>query len=855
MEARALEGERELNSAERELEALQPDKAEQHLTAANEILSTDEVDKYPDAKQLRERYGTLIGKVPEVREEIRRRELAAAVKAAKEKIDAARAALKDALAQLRKKRPSEGELEAARTALVAVETALAESEKLESQDTAYSKYALGVQKDVPATRKLIETRTLEAGIADRRDDIARAMVQLSDAVSGLRGKDVPPDAFARARSSADEVQSAIGRSDAFIGKDIPFSKHVAAVREKLGKQRRTIDQREHDVSVQRQRSQVELARRSVTDVFSRLSGREVADELFQEAEAAVAALAKVLEEGSALAAKDRSYSTYAAGIRKQIQASSDRIAKRRIEVAVARKQAEIQAARATLGDALQRLRDPSFGGPDVDSAENNVVMVEKSLEGTDTLTAKDARFSRYVVEVRKAIAGARSTIEQRRLALEIAVQRERLDSATVALKHSAGRLNAPEDFSAAEAAIGDLEKAIEEGAKYGAKNAGYSRATTEARKLVVWARNHLRQRREDLLVQERIAQVDTKLDALREALAALDGFAPAEEQFTMATDAAEGLNKALEEGDELEKKVSRYASYATKAQKVYFTSKQRIEKRRTEIAVRERKMLLEDSLTIAKSGVSAAQKPAATTEDVKAAEAALRGAREELVKGVELERKDKGYSKASVAARAQLQRLQEQLEKAAPAIAFREGPVAAFASGAEALVSARGMAPEEQKKIYASAIDLFKECQKQGSSLLGDHPKLAAVPFPVGRSKVKAAKLLSTCGEQVKSADDKLAAINATLAFYEGPARALDKAQAHLAEAEAAADAAAREKSQREALAELETCLETGRMLRHKQPELEKKRFELEGGRTMTLPAAIDLCAKQAKQVRAKLAP
>src|SRR5262245_36237640 len=76
----AYEAERRINSAESELAALEPDKAVEHLDAAQRVLINSKIDSYPDAELLRTRHRELVDRVPVVREEVRKRDLAAAVK-------------------------------------------------------------------------------------------------------------------------------------------------------------------------------------------------------------------------------------------------------------------------------------------------------------------------------------------------------------------------------------------------------------------------------------------------------------------------------------------------------------------------------------------------------------------------------------------------------------------------------------------------------------------------------------------------------------------------------------------------------------------------------------------------------
>jgi hypothetical protein len=182
-------------------------------------------------------------------------------------------------------------------------------------------------------------------------------------------------------------------------------------------------------------------------------------------------------------------------------------------------------------------------------------------------------------------------------------------------------------------------------------------------------------------------------------------------------------------------------------------------------------------------------------------------------------------------------------------VAFRSGPLQALTEGLKLIELADAQLPEDQQKAFNSALEHFRTCKKDGASILGDHPQLATVQFVVARKKEKAANVLTMCGDKAKTAETKLAGIQGAVAFYEGPAREFSKAKALLDEGAQAADAAAKKKVTDEALAHFEACVEKGKILQNKHPELNKAKFDVEG-QVMTLPFVVTACQKEAKTLR-----
>lgn len=848
-EAVAFEAERQLNEAEKALDALDADSAVEQLQSAERSLGDSKIENYPEAELLKARHSELTARVPRVREEVARRKLAAEVKSAREKIDAGRAELKDAIELIKRRDPEESELKRAESALDSVRTALEGGDTLEAKDAEYAKFALSVRKDLAGQRKLVEQRRLAVAVDHGKKDIGGALAALNDSVNALKSKDVAPGEFDQARTAADGVDSAIKKNDEVAGKDLPFAKYVASIRERVTAARKTIADREHAVSVQRQRAKVEEGRSALNGALGRLKDKNPTDGVFEEADNALKGLEKVVEEGSGLAGKDRDYASYASGVKRQIDQATAKIAARRLEVTVAKKTAEITTARSAMNEALKRLARPEPTDPDFAEAKNAVGAVEKLLDGSEDLTPKDRGFSRFVIETRKTLSPANATIEKRKLEVDVAHQRAALAEALAKLKESTRRLVDPPDFQAAEAAVGDVEKTLEAGDPYSAKNPAYSKQASDGRKAVAAAKTRIQEQRDEVAMQGQKAKLEVQRETLQGALAALDGFSPQEETFKAADEAIDSAHKILDEGAELERRLPRYSTYANGVRKALAAAGKRVEARRLATEIRQQRLLVEDAISGAKSRVDATQKPSATGEDVTAAAEALKATREALVKGATLEKKDVAYEKFATAAKKTLTRLQESLNTAEDLVRFREGPVNALSQGLALIESAASLPPDDQKKSYESAQEHFRSCQKDAGTIFAEHPRVASASFGVGKKKSNGKAVLASCVTHLKSVDDKLAKVRARLSFYEGAAAYLSKATVLLEKADALADEEKQKQAYSDAATQFEECTGAARLLLHEHPELKKERFEIEG-RSVTLPVVLEACQKGAKRSR-----
>jgi hypothetical protein len=311
------------------------------------------------------------------------------------------------------------------------------------------------------------------------------------------------------------------------------------------------------------------------------------------------------------------------------------------------------------------------------------------------------------------------------------------------------------------------------------------------------------------------------------------------------------LDKAIEAGEPFAGKDSRYAHVAAEARKASATAKKKVEAKKLELAVAERKKAIEDALVPVKAGAENCRHPDATPAMITDAENAVKNAREEVGKGAAYESKDKRYADLVARTKKALDKFQHDISEAKDGAAFREKVLGAATSAVVSLDALNG-SPEERKKSLTTALDSFKSCQKEGASILADHPKLVSTLFPIGKKKLKASAVVVFCSEQAKNTETKLGSVNATLAFYDGPAKALEKAKQLMEQAEAAKEPEAKNKVFNEALSQFEACLESGRMLEFKHPELKKSAFDFAGGK-VTLTVVVAACQKGAKDLRASI--
>jgi hypothetical protein len=154
-ERRADEAAMQLGEAERELRALRPERAQEPLSKAQELLAHPDVDLSPEAELLRTRLAELREAEGLVRQEIARQQLTAEVEKQRDSVVQAREQLATALESLEQPGASPQQVEAAHKALGQLRERLQQGKELEAKEPDYAASARRTEERVRQGEALI----------------------------------------------------------------------------------------------------------------------------------------------------------------------------------------------------------------------------------------------------------------------------------------------------------------------------------------------------------------------------------------------------------------------------------------------------------------------------------------------------------------------------------------------------------------------------------------------------------------------------------------------------------------------------------------------------------------------------
>lgn len=155
-ERRATEAEKLLDQVEREMAALEADRAEHLLAQAQAALSHPDVGYYPERELIAQRAAADQRKIPQVRREREARDLAIAVASRHAKVEMALAEFRPALAGLGNSGIVQADIDRAKESAAALNAALEDGRKLEARDGQYGSYARHLRGLVDRSRAPIE---------------------------------------------------------------------------------------------------------------------------------------------------------------------------------------------------------------------------------------------------------------------------------------------------------------------------------------------------------------------------------------------------------------------------------------------------------------------------------------------------------------------------------------------------------------------------------------------------------------------------------------------------------------------------------------------------------------------------
>ncbi len=534
-----------LDSAEKALEAIDPEQGESLLAKAKDELTRPELAESPLRAPLEARRQALFDRLPEARA----RALEVRVAAAKSTLEGALERAREGAAEVEGKQPPEEAFDTTRAAIETAKGALDQAKSLEAQKPEFATAAEAARTELAAISQKLEARWAVVELEVRR----ASLQERAKAVDAAIGAKDP----ATAATAAKSLSEAIEKGSALETKDKAYARVAAGAKQALAR----AEIFAHRAAVEAQNAKIEAALAALTDVTP---------ELYERAETAVSDLRKTLSDGAPLGEKDRRYAAYLAAMERSLDARRLEIRKRRID-----------AADAAVVKRLETL----ISDDDFAEAEKALHLLENTIESNKDFLGKAPVYARYAAGAEKRIAVHRARIEARTLERAVEAAKARVEAASKQVDDKIAALgDTPSDAELDQAGktVSELESEID--AASSTQDQGFASYLANMKKKVPALRTDLERRRIAAAVAASTVKVQALDASLDTTLGALEG-APEPAAFEAAAAAAEALKAAVEGEGETAKKDPKHAAQLAALEKKAAGANAIIERRRSEVLV------------------------------------------------------------------------------------------------------------------------------------------------------------------------------------------------------------------------------------------------------------------------------
>lgn len=748
--------------------------------------------------------------------------------AALKKLEAARSALAAAVKRIEVDPPAPKDLDDAHAAVGALKDAIDAGAAQEADNLDYAKAALAARKELRTSREFVDDRRGKVKIHEQRRLIDAAVAELKEKAKRVEAKEPSASDFDEARAAARALRKALGEGRPFAGQDQKFASYLQETEGALTKQEKAIDDRWVLLSADKHRGQVEEARKAMTAAMALVGTKDTTDEQFKAADKAVSALEKLLDDGKALEASEKSYKAFADQSRGELAQAKKKLDSALSDTALERLKAEIEPAAKDLAAVAKAVKARKPSAEQLAEAKTTAIVVRKLLEKFEPEAKRSKAFGEYCQGVKASL-----------VEVEVQLQLRALDAAVADAKKALRPLerNRPKDeeFEVAKSALLVLEKTLE---TVHAKDPAMAPAATDAKKLLKEGRLAADKKRIEVDVT---AQKD-KVDKARATVAALLGGGNlTAEKLDEAETGVKVVAGALAEGDELAKKDRGYAAFDREVKKRITEMNAKIAKGRFALEVAAAREKLKVAVGLAREKIDAAKQPAATDADLDAAQKAMEGIDKTLEANAALEAKDAGLQLQSEKVRYETGlKLLENLEAAKQLRDLRKKTGDALAAGEKAVAAAEGTKDlRAQKANYEKALAEFTACKDETRRVQAT-PQTEKTVVLVDGQPSTAKAVVATCAQRADVVKEAIKPIAGLIAFDEGPKRSYETAKALLNKGK-----------KDDAAKQFEECTASGLILQHRNPNMKDQSFQVGGG-SMTLSELIKTCTSEAKANRGK---
>lgn len=499
------------------------------------------------------------GKIGGYRGQIERRRDELAVKEHKEAVDEAAGAVAEKL---------KGNLDAAgiadaTKAVEGLENVIAEGDEAAAKDKKHAAYLDGLKKKLGGYRASLEKAKMAQSVEAHRQKVKAQSDAVDAALAGLSGQ-LEQQPYQKAEEAISDLAKVINEGSEV--EDGKYQKELAGLTASLPKKR--MDMR---------KIRIEANQQQVENRLAALTAKPT-DDAFASAEESVKDLLQVIEGAGSLSGGTKAYTDSLAAAEKKAKGYQASIEKRRVDLAVEKHKATVEAAVEKLSERMKALGEAPT--PDACAAATLAVDEVKGVaESVDGVAEGDKGYAGYLAKVKEDAEGKRAEIGRRRTQATVKAHQAQLAEAQAAVTESLKALSGKPEaaaFGAAESAVGNLEGVVKSGDEAGAADAKYKKvlAATEAK--LGGYRSQIEKRRSDALVLEKKEEVEAKAAAVEERMGALDG----DPAIAEAERSIEALEGALSEAESLPTKDKKALAFVAAEKKKIPAYRAKIEKQR-----------------------------------------------------------------------------------------------------------------------------------------------------------------------------------------------------------------------------------------------------------------------------------
>lgn len=751
------------------------------------------------------------------------------VAAAQKSLAAARANLTAAVQRIEKDPPSNADLEAAHVAVEALKSAIDAGAEHEQNDLEYAKAVLAARKEMRTQRTYVDQRRANVRIFDVRRAIDASLKTMAESATRADAKDAAVKEFEEALAAIAATRKLVDDSRQFTKDDAGFAKYVAETDATLNKREKAVDERATGLLVAKQRGPLEESQKALAAAMAPL-GKTASDAQFQEADKAIAAVNKRLDEGKALEGKDKGYRADAAKVRAEVSQAKKKSEELFSSTGLERLKAEIEPSRKDLANAAKYVRAKRPTTDQIAEARTVAIVVRGLIEKFQPEAKRSKEFGAYVLEVQGLLVEVEGHLQRRNLELAgIDVNQ--------ALKGLTKRAPTDENFEEANAALSILDKTI---AASNGKDPLLAPYVVDAKTLLRDAKATATQRRLEIDVERQKGKVENERDTVTKLIDGLGQPGLSKEKIQATEAGVAKLVAVLDAGAPLTKKDREYGAYDREVRKRVTELGTKIAARKVQLQANEGRALLVEKTEWAKVKLEAAKQPDSTDAQLTDAAQGVEALNQAIETQTPMETQDKGYYAQANKARDQYFRLVEALEKAKQVREVRKRTVEVYSAGIAAVSSAETADLRTQKNQYEKAIQQFKSCTSEGGGMVREYPMLTNVAVLVDGRPSTPREVLAQCAQRTTATEALLKQVIPFLAFEEGPKRAYEKAKGLMSKGNKA-----------EAGAQFDECIATGIILQTRSPELRDRKFSV-GGSDLSLNEVIQQCTAQSKALRGK---